>query len=56
MIHTNGAAAIYDLQGRLVLTIAAAGTWTIDLPAGTYAVIGQTSAGQATDTPRLIVR
>lgn len=56
MIHTNGAAAVYDLQGRLVLTIVAAGTWTIDLPIGTYAVIGMTSAGLATDTQRLIVQ
>ena len=55
MIHTNGAAAVYDLQGRWVQTIAAAGTWNIDLPPGTYAVIGITSAGVATDTPRLIV-
>ena len=56
MIHTNGPAAVYDLQGRLVLTIVAAGTWTIDLAPGTYAVIGMTSAGVATDTQRLIVQ
>jgi hypothetical protein len=56
MIHTNGAAAVYDLQGRLVLTIVAAGTWNIDFPSGTYAVIGKTSAGLATDTQRLIVQ
>ena len=34
MIHTNGAAVVYDLRGRLVLTIVAAGTWNIDLPSG----------------------
>lgn len=56
MIHTNGAAAVYDLQGRWVMTIAIAGTWNVDLPSGTYVVIGMTSAGTEGGAQRLIVQ
>jgi hypothetical protein len=56
MIQTNGAAAVYDLQGRCVLTIAVAGTWNVDLPSGTYAVMGTTSVGTEEGTQRLIVQ
>ena len=56
MIQTNGAAAVYDLQGRCVLTIAAAGTWNVDLPSGTYAVMGTTSIGTEEGAQRLIVQ
>ena len=56
MIHTNGAAAVYDLQGQWVMTIAIAGTWNVDLPSGTYVVIGMTSAGTEGGAQRLIVQ
>lgn len=56
MIHTNGAAAVYDLQGRWVMTIAIAGTWNVDLPSGTYVVIGMTSAVTEGGAQRLIVQ
>ena len=56
MVHTNGAAVVYDLQGRCILTIPAAGTWNINRPSGTYAVFGLTSAGRATGTQRLLVQ
>ena len=36
----NQAVDIYDMQGRLVQSMAAAGVWNANLPAGTYAVVG----------------
>jgi len=56
LIHVNSAATVYDLYGRLVLTISQSGTWNINLPSGTYAVIGETLAGEKTGAERLIVQ
>jgi hypothetical protein len=35
----NQAVDIYDMQGRLVQSTAAAGVWNANIPAGTYAVV-----------------
>ena len=41
----NQAVDIYDMQGRLVQSMAAAGVWNANLPAGTYAVVAVRQAG-----------
>lgn len=56
LIHVNRAATVYDLYGRLVHTISQFGTWSVNLPSGTYAVIGETFAGEKTGAVRLIVQ
>ena len=56
LIHVNGAAVVYDLQGRLVLTITKSGTWNVNLTSGTYAVIGETSTGEKAGVQRLLVQ
>jgi hypothetical protein len=56
LINVNSAATVYDLYGRLVLTISQFGTLSVNLPSGTYAVIGETLAGEKTGALRLIVQ
>ena len=56
LIHVNDGAVVYDLQGRLVLTITRPGIWNVNLPSGTYAVIGKTSKGGNSDVLRLLVQ
>ena len=41
----NQAADIYDMQGRLVQSTAAAGVWNANIPAGTYAVVAVRQTG-----------
>ncbi|MGB1122457.1 MAG: lamin tail domain-containing protein [Flavobacteriales bacterium] len=56
LIHVNSGAVVYDLQGRLVLTLSQSGIWNVDLPSGTYVVMGMTSAGEKANTLQLLVQ
>lgn len=52
----NQAVDIYDMQGRLVQSTAAAGRWNANLPTGTYAVVAVRQTGVSGSVTKLQIQ